>query len=70
MKGGSRRRAMKNPLTRPHAAPVSSPNSIASGTGTAALTASAATTPDNARIEPTDRSMPPVMITQVAPIPR
>ena len=42
----------------------------ADGTGMPAFTASAATTPDSARTEPTDRSMPPVMITQVAPTPR
>ena len=34
------------------------------------FTASAATTPANARTEPTDKSMPPVMMTQVAPIPK
>ncbi len=46
------------------------PAAIAAGTGTPALTSSAAHTPASASTEPTDRSMPPVMITQVAATPR
>ena len=43
---------------------------MASPTGTPALTAIAVPTPASASTEPTDRSMPPVMITMVMPMPR
>ena len=49
-------------------APV--PLGMAAGTGTPALTSSADETPASASTEPTDRSMPPVMITHVAAMPR
>src|SRR3990167_6831364 len=70
MKGGSLSTVTHRPLIRPHRAPTSNPASMASGTGTPAFTARAATTPASARMAPTERSMPPVMITQVAPMPR
>ncbi len=70
MNGGRRSSVTHRPLTSPQAAPVNSPSNIAIGTLMPARTDSAATTPASARIDPTDRSMPPVMITQVAPMPR
>ncbi len=57
------------PLTRPHAAPATIPSAIAGAVGTPAFTASPVTTPDSARTDPTLRSIPPVMMTRVMPMP-
>ncbi len=68
-KGGIRSRVMTRPLNAPQAAPARTPAHIAGTTGRPALTAIADTTPDSASTEPTDRSIPPVMMTMVSPIP-
>ena len=71
MNGGSRSRVTAMPLAKPHAVPARMPASMPSQTGKPpAFTARAAVTPASARTDPTDRSMPPVMMTQVAPMPR
>ena len=60
---------MTRPLNAPQAAPARTPAHIAGTTGRPALTAIADTTPDSASTEPTERSIPPVMMTMVSPIP-
>ncbi|MNT13454.1 hypothetical protein D3C72_1484250 [compost metagenome] len=67
MNGGSFMKAISAPLTSPN----SNPHSSAAGTLSAASCGisetSIATTADTDRIDPTDRSMPPVRITNVMP---
>ena len=70
IKGGRPILVIQMPLTHPHTPPTSTPASMAIGTGTPILTSKAATTPESASTEPTDKSMPPVMITHVAATPR
>ena len=60
---------MTSPLTSPQAAPTSTPTSIAGTTGIPDFTSIPVTVPERARTEPTLRSMPPVMITSVIPMP-
>ena len=69
MKGGKRIKVTMTPLAAPHSPPTIMPNSIPNGTGNPALTDIAAATPDRATTEPVLKSMPPVKITMVAPIP-
>src|SRR3546814_2234549 len=71
MKGGSFILVTRMPLIQPQTDPVRMPKTMPIGTSMPhSLTASAATTPASASTEPTERSMPPVMMTQVAPMPR
>src|ERR1700676_768050 len=70
MNGGNPMRVTNKPLNAPQIAPMITPPSMPIGTGTPAFTSNAATTPESASTDPTDRSIPPVMITQVAPTPR
>ncbi len=63
MNGGNLPKAMPTPLASPQIAPVPSAATAAIGTGQSAFNASANTTPATARSEPTDRSIPPEMIT-------
>ena len=51
----------------PHVSPVTSAIPIASGAGSPAWSERASGMPDNARIDPTDRSMPPDTMTNVMP---
>ncbi len=76
MSGGTFARATKNPLTRPHASPqamatraptMAEPQPWPPPTAAIALSA---TTPLKTRTLPTERSMPPVMMTKVIPTPR
>ena len=75
MSGGTLARAMRNPLIRPQASPQ--PMATRAPTMAApqpwppmAAIALSATTPLKTRTLPTDRSMPPVMMTKVIPTPR
>jgi hypothetical protein len=70
MNGGKPMRVTNKPLNAPQIAPTTTPPSMPIGTGTPAFTSIAAATPDSASTDPTDKSIPPVMITHVAPIPR
>ncbi|MNE55234.1 hypothetical protein D3C80_1500590 [compost metagenome] len=64
MKGGSFNWVMTKPLISPQSEPVRIPSSMPIQIGScSSFTASAATTPASARTEPTDRSIPPVMMT-------
>ena len=64
--GGTRKRVMMTPLTKPAKVPTTSPRPIATGSGRPMFFQNTpiriAVMP---RIEPTDRSMPPVMMTKV-----
>src|SRR5262245_23276252 len=59
--------ATKNPLTTPHSSPVSSPIAKATYQGYCQVRNRPATIATKPITEPTDRSMPPVMITIVMP---
>ena len=59
--------AMIRPLTRPTAAPASIPTRTPAAMPNCTITM-AATQPDNATVEPTERSNPPPTITNVMPI--
>ena len=66
--GCRRRRTIKSALISPTSPPARMPTSTAIGVGNPqAVSASAATSPAQAIIEPTERSMPPVIITSVIP---
>ena len=58
---------MSNPFTNPHRTPAPRPAASASGTGNPAWSALASTTPEKATIEPTERSIPAEMMTNVIP---
>ena len=69
MNGGSFARVMSRPLPKPHAAPTTTARTIASGNGRFLSFASQPMTIiESAKIEPTDRSMPPMTMTAVMPI--
>ena len=79
--GGSLNRVMTMPLNQPSAAPtaiaariapevVNSINKSVPGTANPFVKAPAATAPENASIEPTDRSMPPDRMIIVMPMDR
>jgi len=70
MKGGSLNRVTSWPLMMPRTAPTAIPMSMASGMGKPPTSNWAVMAPDRARIEPTDRSIPPVRITKSWPIAR
>jgi hypothetical protein len=65
MNGASPDRAMSRPLTRPISPHTASGSSRA--TAEPYCEPQAASTPPRAKSEPTDRSIPPVMITNVMP---
>ena len=67
MNGGMRRRAIINPFTQPQSVPARTPATIPSITESVETIVIVPTTPENARIEPTDRSIPPETITRVMP---
>ena len=67
MKGFIRSTVTAMPLNSPQPAPTRIPMATAAGTGTLSCIAIPATTPDKATTEPDERSMPPVMITNVWP---
>ena len=68
MNGTTRRRVMTTPLTTPTSAPTRMPATTAKMTGSPALMPSAVTTPVSAIVEPTERSIPPLMMMSVMPI--
>src|SRR5688572_9629859 len=70
MKGGILPAVVTRPFTVPSAVPTAAPASAASGTGTPWASRSAVQRPLSASRDPTDRSMPPEMITKVSPMPR
>ena len=55
-----------NPLTTPQRPPVKMPPSTALHTGAPARIILPTTTPDTPKIDPSERSMPPVMMTIVS----
>ncbi|MNC73073.1 hypothetical protein D3C75_1242130 [compost metagenome] len=65
--GARRPLAMINPLTAPIRVPAPSPSRTASQVSIPPAIIPAVTALDRARIEPTDRSIPPVKITNVIP---
>src|SRR5438093_6721582 len=67
MNGGRRPIEIKTPLPIPHASPTSNPIVNASGIDRPAARLLAITAPENANTEPTDRSIPAVIITNVIP---
>ena len=67
MIGGSSRQATSAPLTRPTSSPAPSAVASEAGKGQPASSEKTATSPASASTGPTDRSMPPVMITKVMP---
>lgn len=64
--GASWKRATNVPLTMPKAIPETMPTSMASGTGSPD-DSPAATMPEKATTEPTERSIPPVRMTVSMP---
>jgi len=66
MMEGRRVLAVRKPLTNPASAPTQTPSSTASGVGICSEKYTPHT-PDRATIAPTDRSMPPVRMTNVMP---
>ena len=55
------------PFTHPAASPTRRADKIATGNATPAWSASAITRPPSARMDPTERSIPPLMMTKVIP---
>src|SRR5271165_1485881 len=68
MKGGIRQLAMTIPFIQPQMAPTRMAPRTATGIGTLECNNKPTTTPEIATIEPTERSIPPEMITNVIPI--
>ena len=68
--GCSRPRVMPSPLIAPTSPPAATASTIAMGHGTPPTDAVAKVIAAKPRIEPTDRSMPAVRITNVIPTPR
>ena len=66
MKGGTRPQAIRAPFSRPTPAATRMPASMPTTSPAGRATRSAAQ-PARAMVEPTDRSIPPVMITIVMP---
>ena len=77
-KGGTLNRVMVNPLNQPRKVPASVPpiraptsenptKRFMSGISAPNFNIPAVTAPENANMEPTDKSMPPVNITRVIP---
>ena len=69
MNGCSRRRAISSPCTAPRPAPSATTAASATPAGQSHSTSIIdSSTPSSAQIDPTDRSMPPVMITMPTPM--
>jgi len=64
MKGGNFNRVISRPLMMPRTVPTAMPISMANGIGKPLTSSWAVIAPDRARMEPTDRSIPPVRITK------
>ncbi|MNW61507.1 hypothetical protein D3C74_395720 [compost metagenome] len=58
------------PISRPNVVPISTPRTRTTGSGAPTIRSLATTRPTRATTAPTDRSIPPVMITNVMPIAR
>ena len=67
MKGGRRALAIISPFSRPISAPAASPARTAGSDGEPRRSSRAETSPAKAITEPTDRSMPAVMMTRHSP---
>ena len=67
MNGWISKKWITQPITNPRAAPITSTASIAAGAGQPSLSSVAHTIVVSATTEPTDRSIPPVRITNVIP---
>ena len=68
MNGGSRITVMSTPLNRPNSRPVARPPRRQRAVGSPAWKPIAVTSEESPITDPTDRSMPPVMITITMPI--
>ena len=69
MNEGSDQRVTNSPLTAPQAAPVTRASATAAASGSfQSASATPSTAPESASSDPTDRSMPPAMITNVMPV--
>jgi hypothetical protein len=68
MKGWSCPTVMSRPLMQPQATPNPKPSAVARSGGTPLESIEAVITAENAAVDPTDKSMPPVMMTRVIPI--
>jgi hypothetical protein len=62
--------AVKKPFMAPATYPTAAPANIATTGGIPAFESNTEMTPVNAKVEPTDKSMPPVNITRVIPAAR
>ena len=67
MNGGMRRVAIIRPFAQPHRAPHKTPARMPAGTDPVSTIVIVPSTPEHARMEPTDRSMPPDTMTSVMP---
>ena len=67
MKGCKPPQVISAPFRKPQNAPTASAPRMASGTGTPATSIAAPSTADSAATGPTDRSIPPEMMTSVIP---
>ena len=67
MNGCKRPHTTKPPLISPQTTPIAKPAITAIGAGTLAAIIVAESTADSAAVEPTDKSMPPQIITSVMP---
>ena len=67
MKGVTLRRVTRKPVSNPHSEPVTTPNRAAVRGENPAVSMRAITTVQRAMVEPTDRSIPPEMMTIVIP---
>ena len=67
IKGGSLPNVIKRPFTKPQPSPTANPLIMAIGMGSPVCKTLASTTPEKAKIDPTERSIPAVMITKVIP---
>jgi hypothetical protein len=69
MNGGSFNRVIISPLRRPQTVPTSRPMIMLAQIGTPALAAITAIVPEKAMTDPMLRSIPPVMMVKVTPMP-
>ncbi len=68
IKSGRLHRVISEPASVPNVTPISAARTAAAGIGTPACSRSATETPESATTDPTERSMPPTMTTNVMPI--
>ena len=69
MNGGSFNLVIRSPLARPQATPTSRPMSMLIQIGTPAIADITATVPVRAMTDPMERSIPPVIMAKVTPMP-